>query len=194
MYHVTGGTKYHPLWWYDSGNRIIHWHWTAAYSTPTTATRRQTPPALNRQQRIWKRTKHPERGQRAKFLTELTFWKGRKEETTFATYFSPPSTVHTSLLGNILFHMRVPETEERFHMQSRHSTCVSLTSPCAAWAAPALISFLKWLVLFSPSLEMTVKPGTSFLLEETVLFREDARQERKGSLIFSSLYIQGLTA
>ena len=47
------------------------------------------------------------------FSLSLHFEKeGRKEETTSAIYFSPPSTIYASLLGNLLFYILIPEIEE----------------------------------------------------------------------------------
>lgn len=95
--------------------------------------------AFVKEQFVWKRTNPPNGGQLwGKFLTEFTFWKGGKEETTSAVDFSPPSTTYASLLGNVLFYILIPEIEERFHTQTRKSTSGSLTSPDPGLSRPAI--------------------------------------------------------
>lgn len=139
--------------------------------------------AAMEQQLVWGRAKCPTEGAVRRGSHPVHALKRRKEETTPAIYFSPSFTIYTSLWETSL------STIEFLRLRSdfTHTPGRPLLVP---QHHPPLVCFLKWLTL-SP-----FPKGGSVCTQlcQIVLFSRDARQERKRSLLFSSLCIQGLPA
>lgn len=110
-------------------------------------------------------------------------WRERKEETSPAIYFSPLSTICTSLWETSLSTIEFLRLKSDFTHRPGRPLLVPQHHP-------RLVCFLKWLIL-SPF----PKRGNAWAqLCQIVLFSRDVRQDRKRSLLFSSLCIQGLPA
>lgn len=125
----------------------------------------------------------PQRGQWGKGLTQFMLCREEGRDHSCHLFFSFFHHLHF-LLGKILVNNWIPEIEEWFHT---HTPGRPLLVP---QHHPPLVCFLKWLIL-SPF----PKGGSACTqLCQIVLFSRDARQERKRSLLFSSLCIQGLPA
>lgn len=85
-------------------------------------------------------SKVPKAGQRGKGLTQFMLWRRRKEESTPAIYFSPSSTIYTSLWETSL------STVEFLRLKSdfTHRPGRALLVP---QHHPRFVCFLKWLIL-----------------------------------------------
>lgn len=117
---------------------------------------------------------------RERVSTSLCFEQDGRKRPLLPFIFSFFHNPHFPL-GNILVYSLIPEIEEWFHTQTWKSTSGSSTSP--------MIRLLFKVTDFVPF------PQTrQCLLPALCLLSKDARQERKRSLLFSSLYIQGLPA
>lgn len=139
--------------------------------------------AAMEQQLVGKRAKCPKGGAAGKGLTQFMLWKGRRKRPVLSFIFLllPPSTLpsgkHPSLQLNS-WDWRVIS-----HKTSK-STSGSSTSP--------MICLLFQVTDFVPL--PPTRQCLGLALCQIVQFSKDERQERKRSLLFSSLCIQGLPA
>lgn len=137
--------------------------------------------AAMEQQLVWAEQSAPQRA--ARKGSHPVHDLKRKEETSPAIYFSPLSIIYTSLWETSLSTIEFLRLKSDFTHRPGRPTFGSSTSPT--------IGLLFEVTDFVPLPQTRQCLGPAL---QIVLFSRDVRQDRKRSLLFSSLCIQGLPA